>query len=295
MRKAKDACLNQYPLTSRSIDCVTSDINTERMHALDNKLDETSELYVQEGKATRVSVFVRDLVTQQWAASQENELYGPASLMKVPLMIAYYKISELDPSILSVPIQYVQSSSTTNYDNTQDFVPTNQLVSGKTYTVADLIDHMIVNSDNNATNILIDHVNPDILNQSFLDLGIKIPTASGSTDFVTVKSYAAIMRSLYNSAYLNHDDSEKALELMSQTDFKGIAAPLPSGITVAHKFGEREEDSPSGAPVIRQLHDCGIVYKQPEPYILCIMTEGSDFSQLNDILSSISLTVYQNM
>ena len=292
---AQDACRGQYPLTSRTIDCVTLDTNTQRIHSLDDTLDQTAALYVQEGKATRVSIFVRDLVSQEWAASQENELYDPASLMKLPLMIAYYKISELDPSIFNVQIKYTQTASATNYDTDQDFPPANQLVPGTTYTVEQLIEHMMIDSDNNATNLLISEIDPAILNQTFIDLGIEIPTASSTLDYVSVKSYAAIMRTLYNAAYLNHNDSEKALELMSKSAFKGIAEPLPSSVVVAHKFGEREEDAQNGTAVIRQLHDCGIVYKQPHPYVLCIMTEGSDFTTLQTILQNISSTVYQNM
>jgi beta-lactamase class A len=93
---------------------------------------------------------------------------------------------------------------------------------------------------------------------------------------------------LYYSTYLNKDYSEKALELLSNTEFtQGLVAPLPRSVTVAHKFGERA--LPDGT---NQLHDCGIVYYPGHPYLLCIMTKGPDFKDLTQAIQQISSKVY---
>ncbi len=292
-RYARDTCRSQYPHTSRTLGCISFDTNSERMQALNASLDKATAVYVGEGKATRVSIFVRDLVSQQWAASNENEVYAPASLMKLPLLIAYYKISELDPSIFSEALVYKKMPGFA--ENTQDFKPADPLVLGKTYTIEQVIDHMIVNSDNDAADLLYANVNPDIFNQTAIDLGINIPVNKNTLDFVTAKTYAGVIRMLYNSSYLNRDSSEKVLTLMSKTAFRGIANPLPSSVTVAHKFGEREVDAGSSMPVIRELHDCGVVYKTPNPYIICVMTEGKDFDDLLSVLNGLSRLVYENI
>ncbi len=287
-KRDRDTCRDQYPLISRSLDCITLDDNTERMHALDATLDSAAALYVREGKAKRVSIFVRDLTSQQWAGANENDVYAPASLMKLPLMMAYYKISGLDPSILSSQLQ-LQSA---DYTDTQDFKPADPLVVGKTYTVDELIHHMIIDSDNNAADLLGNHINKDILDQTFIDLGVKIPAGGGSVDYVSAKSYGGILRMLYNAAYLDHDQSEAVLEMMTHTAFPGIAQPIPSDVLVAHKFGERQVEGANGTIVTRELHDCGIVYKDPHPYLICVMTEGTNFNDLVGVLQSLSATVY---
>jgi hypothetical protein len=76
--------------------------------------------------------------------------------------------------------------------------------------------------------------------------------------------------------------------LAKSTFTEGIVAGLPQGMTVAHKFGEAE--LPDGT---LQLHDCGIVYKPNQPYLICVMTKGSNFDTLAGVISHISKTVYQ--
>ena len=44
---------------------------------------------------------------------------------------------------------------------------------------------------------------------------------------------------------------------------------------------------------IRQLHDCGIIYYPNNTYLLCIMTRGKDFKQLESVIAGISKTVYE--
>ncbi len=290
---ANHDCIKQYPLTSQTLDCDTYQESAASLHSVDQALDAATAQYVQEGKATRVSVWVRDLETLQWASSNENEVYDPASLMKLPLMIAYYKAADVDPSVLTTMLVY--TASTTVGDDTQDFASQAHLVPGQSYSVEQLIEAMIINSDNDAATVLQAHLYPGIFQNTLIDLGITIPRNSKTYNFVTVKSYSNIFRTLYNASYLTRDYSQKALALMASSTFKAIAQPLPEGTTVSDKFGEREMDDNSGNAVSRQLHDCGIVYKDTRPYSICIMTEGQNFSDLEDIIKSISDITYQKM
>lgn len=287
-KRARDNCRDQYPLISRTIGCVTLDDTIDRLRSLDMLLDSTTALYVKEGKAKRVSIFVRDLVSQQWAASNENETYTPASLMKLPLLITYYKISSLDPTILSAKLSYNGTKS----PYLEHFAAADTLTPGA-HTVSDLLERMMIDSDNAAATLLQSQINPEIFKQTIIDLGITLPVNQNTVDFVTAKTYAGILRILYNASYLDRDASQATLSLMSKSAFKGIATPLPSDVIVAHKFGEREVGQATGPD--RELHDCGIVYKDPNPYIICIMTEGSNFESLLSIIENLSSVVYENI
>ena len=108
-----------------------------------------------------------------------------------------------------------------------------------------------------------------------------------------VRMYASFFRVLFIASYLNKEMSQKALAYLMRSDFnEGIVAGVPPSVLVAHKFGERV----SGARLEdRQLHDCGIVYYPNSPYLLCIMSRGSDFTTLDDIIKDLSLLVYKEV
>jgi beta-lactamase class A len=77
---------------------------------------------------------------------------------------------------------------------------------------------------------------------------------------------------------------------LSESDFSlGIKRLLPPELTVAHKFGE------SGKPGRQELHETAIVYLDNSPYLITIMTKGSDSKMLSEVLAQISKLVYDNM
>ena len=287
-------CVKKYFLTSQTLDCDTYDSSITSINNLDQKLDTAVVLYLKEGKAEHVSVWVRDLTTLQWASTNETQRYAPASLMKVPLMISYFKLAQVEPSVLSSHLTFTAPQKDLNNSN-QDYIPDDPLVIGKSYTVEQLIQHMILNSDNNATALLITYIDPTLFENTLVDLGLKIPDNTTDYDFVTAKSYGNIFRTLYNASYLNRNYSQKALLLLSQTKFQGLETGLPADVTVADKFGEREIDNPDGTVAKRELHDCGIIYKKSRPYTLCIMTDGSDFNSLLGIIHDLSSLTYQQL
>ncbi len=238
-----------------------------------------------------VSVYYQDLKSGRWFGINQNENYDPASLLKIPIMIAYFKEAESDPSILSKKIYYQQKQ---DFNTNQNIALTKSIQSDQNYTIEELINSMIVNSDNNSKELLAQYIDPSLLNEVYSDLNI--PLGAPDSDFMSVRSYSYFFRVLYNSTYLDHDFSEKALALLTQTNFKdGIVAGIPDYISVAHKFGERRFINSSNNQVLGQeLHDCGIIYDPIHPYLLCIMTRGVDISSLENIIQKISAGIYQD-
>ena len=127
------------------------------------------------------------------------------------------------------------------------------------------------------------------------DLGIPISELGQADDFMTVSQYTYFFRVLYNATYLNRALSEKAMDFLSKSDFSyGIETGASATVVVAHKFGERTIVDSHGALIARELHDCGIVYYPQHPYLLCIMTRGSDFDRLAAVIQDISRLAYQD-
>lgn len=248
---------------------------------------------ISSGKATNVSVYFRNLTNETWTGVNENDTYSPASMLKVAVLIAYLKLSEDNPSILQKTVAYTHGEDSEQYFKPKTFLSTGMR------TNEELLKSMIDESDNTSLVTLLNELNDsqkETLNDIYKDLSISVPTSGDDENFMSARTYSRLFRVLYNGTYLSKTLSEKALSLLSDTDFDvGLAAGLPSSTTISHKFGERTLTDPkTGAETEHQLHDCGIIYKPDAPYFLCIMTRGKSFSDLQSILAGISDLVYKS-
>jgi beta-lactamase class A len=241
-------------------------------------------------KLTLASVYYRDLNNGPTFGINETEKFAPASLIKVPLLMSYYKIAESDPAILNLTLL-----NKDNYDySQQNVIPQMTIVPNTSYSISDLIDKMIVYSDNGAYYLLMEHLGSSRLSNTFMDLGLEhiVQDIKTNENALQVKEYASFFRILYNSSYLSKSYSEKALKLLSQTQFEnGLKGQLPKNITVSHKFGERQYMDTGE----KQLHDCGIVYYPQKPYLVCVMTRGYNFDDLAKSISHISGDIFETV
>jgi len=99
------------------------------------------------GDAQTVSVYLRNLDNGDSFGINSKELYNPASLLKVPLMMAWLKRAERDPTVLRRTFRYDGAEDLTVMQNIK---PRETLRPGTSYTVDDLIFRMLAYSDNNA-------------------------------------------------------------------------------------------------------------------------------------------------
>jgi len=238
------------------------------------------------------SVYYRDLGNGQWLGVNEKNFFSPASLMKTPLLIAFLKNAEQNPSLLEK--KTIASKKYFGSNVEQDILSKDFLVEGETYTLKNIAEKMIQSSDNTAALIIYEQTKNVAVEKVFESVGVVFDKEQGDA-IIRVKDFAAFFRVLYNASYLGRDMSELALSLLSQTDFtQGLASGVPKDVVVAHKFGERILENPYGEPVAgRQLHDCGIVYTK-NPYILCIMTKGEDFQKQAKFIADVSKFFYEN-
>jgi beta-lactamase class A len=261
---------------------------TSELSVLGSNIDTYINQLKANNTVTSVAVYYRDLNNGPWFGVNEHDDFAPSSLLKLPVMMAYFKAAEKDPTILDKKIAYTTDPVGVIPEN---FPPAHPLEKGKTYTVEQLIEQMITASDNVALRLLEDNIDNNKIDQVTLDLGITTATASTPEDFMDVQEYSTLFRVLYYSTYLNKDYSEKALTILSKAEFaNGLTQLLPKNLIVAHKFGER--DLPNGT---HQLHDCGIAYYPKHPYLICIMTKGPDFNDLSTSIEQISSKIYSDL
>ncbi len=238
------------------------------------------------GDLETASVYFRDLNSGRWTGVNEDAQYTPASMLKVPTMIAFLKLAEERPEILSQEISIPANSPPSA---AQVIPPTHSVEPGHSYTIEQLIEYMIAYSDNGAT-IALDKLTTLLGANSFNDIASDLNVHT-KDDRVSPKQYSVFLRILFNSTYLGRAMSEKALGLLAKTDFNdGLRAGVPTNVTIVHKFGQASSVE-NGAQTM-ELHDCGIIYTK-SPYALCIMTRGPQLNGLEKAIQDISRLVYQ--
>ncbi len=269
-------------------------LNMKELKTFRPKLDTYLEQIHKQYPEIHISYYFRDLNNGLWIGVEEKELFSPASLMKIPVMIAVLKKTESEPAFMENKIQY----DTTLLDKIDEDEGNGfKKNHGEWYSMDQLITQMISYSDNKATLMLMQAVGMDdvIKVSNDLNLGIKNDLNINS-NFLKVKSYAAIFRILYNGTYLNQINSEKALTYLSKAQFsKGIRAAVPADVLVAHKYGSRDEFDSKGKANNIQLHHLGIVYHKEKPFLIGIMTRGGKKEVREKIMYDLSKLTYDEV
>ena len=252
---------------------------------------------IANGDAKQISIYFRTLNGSKWFEINGNTPYAPASLLKTFVMMAYFEEADAtdNPPLLNQQVAF-EGPLNPSQDNPGEIIP--HLITGRYYSVEQLIEQMIIYSDNDALNTLVDHFDSQTLNYFeliFKDLNIPSPVtqSENSLQFITPDQYAMVFRVLYSSTYLSERYSEKALGILAQAHYKdALTAGVPSGITVAHKFGVTTVLAATSTPQMNELHDCGIVYYPNHPYLMCVMTAGNSFGPLQSDIAALSKTAY---
>lgn len=284
---------SSFVLTSPILDCeLVEEIDSKVLSH--TKLEKKADLLSKKYNTSSYSLYFRKLNDGQWLGINEKDFFSPASMMKTPLLIAFLKRVEQYPQILNMEV--VASQEYFDKALNQNFKVDSKIEKGKTYTLQQVAEIMITQSDNVAALMLSKYIRQEDYQGLFKSVGVDQKQEERDID-VRVKDFGAFFRVLYNASYLSREMSETALSILSKTTFTGgIVAGVPSNVVVAHKYGERSiEQEINGTLFVkeRQLHDCGIVYAGKNPYILCIMTKGQDFAKQQHFIADLSEYIYQ--
>jgi len=301
---------NGYQYISPLLDC--QEDNSPIITSAEKDIIEKINNEVIDKLDVQASVYYRNLNNGPWFTINDDLHFSGASLNKIPLAIAYLKLSESIPNILEEEI-ILNSAECPN--KPQLFEPQDKLISGQVYTIRYLLDKLLTQSNNDAECMLFKNIDYKYIRKVYDDLGLEevqleprnneisiyetiapgVQLDINNTYYMQIKYYSSIFRMLYNSSFLNRENSEYILEILSNSTFnEGLTKQLPDDITVAHKFGSKGDVYNDGFYLNKynQLHDCGIVYYPNNPYLLCIMTKGQTSSILSEAISNISKIIY---
>ena len=146
---------------------------------------------------------------------------------------------------------------------------------GARFSVKQLLEFCLEKSDNTAYNALFDLLTAEEITGVYNNLDIEV-LSPDTKPTVSPKSYSSILRSLYLASYLNVDNSNYLLDILTKTVFSDkIPAGVPDTVKVAHKIGVFETINKSQINQIVYT-DCGIVYFPNRPYIICAFVRHNE-------------------
>lgn len=181
-----------------------------------------------------------------------------ASLIKVPIAM----------SIIDAAIDLDRIVTLTEADRVDGDGAFDQAPVGTQTTIRDLLAHSLIESDNTASNLLIDQIGMAGVNGWIDRIGLRhtrlrrafmdfAALAAGRDNTTTAAEMCALFHRLLDPRYAD------LIQLLMRAVGDGkLEAGVPVGIPIAHKVGNLDD------PIVE--HDAGIVFA-PQPYIVALL------------------------
>ena len=265
------------------------------------------ETFIAEQQNKTIAVAVYDFETEQEILIDPDQAFHPASTIKVHVMMEVFHQAEQGLLALEdgLPITNsftsIADGSKFSLNVDDDAEQTLYPRVGETESIAELTRLMIVRSSNLATNILLEKVSAQNVNDFIEALGITGVTVRrgvedqaaflrGMNNSATARGLTQTMRSLGEKKAVSPAASQKMIAILLGQEFnESIPAMLPPGTQVAHKTGWTGD----------VYHDTGLVYPENrEPYAISIMTRGFPEDQPDEAhscMAKVSKLIYEKL
>ena len=221
-------------------------------------------------------LYVIDLTSGFAYGVNEHEIFEPASLNKLPVMLGFYMEEETDD--LSLDTKYTLK-------NSDKLTGSGSLYSkpvGTMLTYRDLIRYMGKESDNTAFNILRRILGQEKIENVIEAAGMENTVVLGESQRTTPKDIGTFFQRLWWGGLISSNSKNELLEFMTDTIYEDyLAEGVPPETKIAHKYG-------------RELHvvnDAGIVFSD-KPYVVVIMSKGIVEKEADLIFPQLSKLIF---
>lgn len=191
-----------------------------------------------------------------------DKTFNAASLYKMPILFTTLEQIQNGNLTLDTELTYEYS----------DFYGGTGTIQGHSvgnkYTVDELLNYLIRDSDNIAQNILFRNLKTEDLKRNF---SIASPTPEidefYNINIISPEEYTNILRTYMDGNILTQSYKDLLISYMYPTSFDNrISKYLKSDITFYHKIGSYESS----------LHDCGYAVSTNGYAVVCLMSEGTN-------------------
>ena len=203
-------------------------------------------------------LYVVNLKTGFSYGVNEKEIFEPASLNKLPLMIAMYLQAE-DGS-LDLDTKYELKNS----DKVSGSGSLFSKPEGSEFSYRELIEYMGKESDNTAFNIAKGILDEEFINETVYKVGMDDTVIMGEDQKTTPQDIGIFFEKAWAENLISAEHKDELLSYLTDTIYESwIPEGVPDTTRVSHKFGKETH----------VVNDAGIVFAD-DPFVLVILSKG---------------------
>ncbi len=240
------------------------------------KLKSELESYI-EGFEGKYGIYYYNLYDGEAFGINEEDEFTAASTIKVPLNLYLYekiKSGNVNPD---GTLRYLQQ----DYEGGTGIIQGENF--GKKYTLTNLSELSIKNSDNIATNMLFRYLGKYNVKEYMRQKGAKV--VYDDKNVSCPKDMALYMKLVYEFCEKNSTIGNGLMDSLLNTEFNDrLPALLPDTVKVAHKIGTQ----------VKVINDVGIVFAD-KPYIISVMTDNINEDEAAQVIANISKKVFDHV
>lgn len=219
-------------------------------------------------------LYVIDLESGYSFGVNDDKFFEPASLGKLPVMFAAFR--EAERGRFDIDAEY----TLINDDKIGGAGSLYGKAEGSVYTYRELVRLMGKESDNTAYNVVKKAVGEEAIQKALSELGMN--DTSYDKNQTTPKDIGTFFDRLYTGSLLSTRSRDEILSNLTDTQYEAwIAAGVPDGVRVAHKFGRE----------VHVVNDAGIIY-DTSPFVLVILSKGVVEKEADNAFPLITKLIY---
>lgn len=256
-----------------------------------NKLKKEIEDMVKDSSAN-ISISFYDLDEDENFAINGDKKVPSASMIKLLIMLKLLEKVERKELDLEEKIK-IQ-----DYEKVDGSGILKELSSNHSFSIRELLTLMIIVSDNFATNILIEILGMDDVNELGEELGLLNTSLQrkmmdldakekGFDNYTSSQDILKILKMIYDKTFLSEDLSDLALDiLLRQQERSRLQRFLSEDIKIASKSGDLDNLE----------NDGGIFFTNKKNYILVVLVNEAQSNDIaKEIIGKISLKIYEEI
>ncbi len=233
----------------------------------------------------RVGIYLKDLRTGRTWTHNPDDLFPAASLIKLPILIStFYKMKDgglsLDDQLTLTRRNRVGGSGSLKWRR-----------DGSRFTVRELLGHMITESDNTATKMILDRLGIGYVQQQFPRMGLLytgiyaegMSLKSGRVaheNYTTAREIEMLEEKIYRGEAVDKASSALMLEILRRPHAVAsrLSKGMPKGWEIAHKTGLER----------KACHDAAIFFTPNGDYAITVLTgQNRSYSEAKNFITKV--------